>query len=163
MRQFVKYISKSVGVVFVAFYVVLMVVPSLSEKAYAATPEEALIGYWVTPENDGVFKIEHCGKSLCGNLVGLRYDGHDVPHGYDGRSECNIRMLTDFRRVSEKSNHLTGHVLDPDSGHVYSAQLWSPSPGVLKLRGYVGIPIFGETHTWTRYKGGAIGPECKMP
>ncbi|MBO5995616.1 MAG: DUF2147 domain-containing protein, partial [Acetobacter sp.] len=35
--------------------------------------------------------------------------------------------------------------------------------GVLKLRGYVGIPIFGETHTWTRYKGGAIGPECKMP
>lgn len=157
-------VKNSLCVTLITFYLMcFIVVAPLSKKAYATTQEEALLGYWVTPEHDGVFKIERCGNSLCGNLVGLRYDGNDVPRGHDGKSECNIRMLTDFHRLSADSTHLNGHVLDPDSGKIYNAQLWSPDRDVLKLRGYVAIPLFGETHTWTRYKGGPIGPECKMP
>lgn len=128
-----------------------------------AAAGEALMGYWLSQDHDGVFKVERCGDAVCGTLVGMRYDGTDIPHGYDGRPECNIRMLTDFKPLSGDSERLGGHILDPDSGHVYNAQIWSPKPDVLKLRGYLGLPIFGETQTWTRYTGGPMGPMCKMP
>lgn len=44
-----------------------------------------------------------------------------------------------------------GDVLDPENGKVYTATLRLEDRGnVLKLRGYVGVPIFGRTQTWTR-------------
>lgn len=44
-----------------------------------------------------------------------------------------------------------GDVLDPENGKVYTATLRLEDEGkVLKLRGYVGLPMFGRTQTWTR-------------
>ncbi|MFT9385492.1 MAG: DUF2147 domain-containing protein [Acetobacter sp.] len=123
----------------------------------------ALTGYWLSQDHDGVFRIEQCGQTVCGRLVGLRYDGTDVPHGHDGKSECGITMLTGFVPLGDSQGRLGGNILDPDTGHVYDAQIWSPRPDVLKLRGYLGLPIFGETQTWTRYTGPPMGPMCKMP
>ena len=75
-----------------------------------------------------------------------------------------LLMLTDFQPM-EGSNRgrWAGHILDPDTGHLYDSQIWTIQPDVLKLRGYIGLPIFGETQTWTRYKGPAMGPVCKIP
>lgn len=86
-----------------------------------------------------MFKIDHCGQNLCGHLVGLRYDGTDVPRGHDGKSECNLLMLTDFRPMGESNaGRWAGHILDPDTGHLYDSQIWLAQPDVLKLRGYIG-------------------------
>ncbi|WP_257640657.1 DUF2147 domain-containing protein [Acetobacter orientalis] len=125
-------------------------------------PEEAFMGYWLSQGHDGVFKIETCGDTVCGRLVGLQYEGTDVPHDKKGQSECNLLMLTEFRRSSSEGERWNGKILDPDSGHIYQAQIWSPHKDVLKLRGYIGLPLFGETQTWTRYEG-ILGPVCKMP
>ncbi|WP_246395876.1 DUF2147 domain-containing protein [Gluconacetobacter tumulisoli] len=120
------------------------------------------LGLWETQEHDGVFDVRSCGGGqICGRLVGMRYTG-EVPKAKDGGSECGLLMLTGFTPDSEEAGRLNGHILDPDTGRVYHAQIWSPREGVLKLRGYIGIPLFGETHTWTRYTG-TIGPRCQMP
>ena len=45
----------------------------------------------------------------------------------------------------------SGDVLDPENGKVYAATLRLEDEGrVLKLRGFVGVPMFGRTQTWTR-------------
>ncbi|MCG4253018.1 DUF2147 domain-containing protein [Acetobacter tropicalis] len=119
-------------------------------------------GYWLSQGHDGVFKIGTCGDTVCGHLVGLQYEGTDVPRDKKGNSECNLLMLTDFRASSDEGGRWNGKILDPDTGSVYQAQIWSPRKDVLKLRGYIGLPLFGETQTWTRYQG-TIGPVCKMP
>lgn len=144
--------------------VILSGKPSVSFSAEPVGTEAALTGYWLSQDHDGVFKIDRCGQNLCGHLIGLRYDGTDVPHGHDGKSECDLLMLTDFQPM-EGSNkgRWAGHILDPDTGHLYDSQIWTTQPDVLKLRGYIGLPIFGETQTWTRYKGPAMGPVCKIP
>ncbi|ASC04381.1 hypothetical protein WSS15_05510 [Acetobacter pasteurianus] len=141
--------------------------PALAQPAMADSVamggEDSLMGYWLSQDHDGVFKIEKCGETVCGRLIGLRYDGTDVPKGHDGKTECNLLMLTDFRPLKDEKNKWEGNILDPDSGHKYDARIWSPQSGVLKLRGYLGLPIFGETQTWTRYSGPPMGPVCKMP
>ncbi|GBQ91863.1 hypothetical protein AA13595_3203 [Gluconacetobacter johannae DSM 13595] len=120
------------------------------------------LGLWETQEHDGVFEVKSCGDGqICGRLVGMRYTG-EVPKAKDGGSECGLLMLTGFTPDSDRAGRWNGHILDPDTGRVYHAQIWSPREGVLKLRGYIGIPLFGETHTWTRYTG-TIGPRCQMP
>ena len=134
-----------------------------SPRTLHAAPPAALMGYWLSQDHDGVFRIDQCGQAVCGRLVGLSYDGTDVPRGHDGKSECGITMLTDFVPLDDNPGRLGGQILDPDTGHVYDAQIWSPRADVLKLRGYLGLPIFGETQTWTRYAGPPMGPMCKMP
>ncbi|WP_338422311.1 DUF2147 domain-containing protein [Acetobacter musti] len=120
-------------------------------------------GDWLSEKHDGVFRIARCGNMLCGTLVGLQYGPTEpVPTAKDGRSECGLVMLTNFSPMADTPGRWAGRILDPDSGNVYHAQIWSPTPDVLKLRGYIMVPIFGETQTWTRYKG-TIGAACRMP
>lgn len=127
-------------------------------------PSEAPVyGMWLSEKHDGVFRIEPCGKTICGTLIGLSYGPNEpMPHAKDGRPECNLVMLTDFRPMEDDPGRWSGKILDPDAGNLYHAQIWSPQPNVLKLRGYILVPVFGETQTWTRYTG-KIGPECRMP
>lgn len=117
-------------------------------------------GLWLSQEHDGVFRIGHCGDTLCGRLIGMKYEG-DPPKDVWGHPQCGLLMLTGFKTGQDQ--RWTGHILDPESGHVYDAKIWSPIPDILKLRGFVlGISLFGETQTWTRYRG-AIGANCKLP
>ena len=44
-----------------------------------------------------------------------------------------------------------GTVLDPRTGTVYNAEIRLDDGGrLLKLRGYLGFSLFGETVTWIR-------------
>ena len=117
-------------------------------------------GLWITAEGDGVFAIGPCGDRLCGRLVGMHYQG-TMPLDVWKRPQCREQLLTGFRPGNE-AGHWAGSILDPDNGHTYDAAIWSPQPDVLKLRGYLLVPLFGQTRTWSRYAG-AIGAACKLP
>jgi uncharacterized protein (DUF2147 family) len=44
-----------------------------------------------------------------------------------------------------------GHILDPDSGDIYHAEMTVIDGGKkLDVRGYIGISLFGRTQTWIR-------------
>jgi uncharacterized protein (DUF2147 family) len=43
-----------------------------------------------------------------------------------------------------------GWVYDPESGKTYSARMALESATLLRLRGYIGIPLLGSTQLWTR-------------
>ena len=126
----------------------------------ANDPAAPVLGRWLTEGSDGVFLIARCDDRLCGWLVGMRYTG-SMPLDVWHRPQCNQALLTKFRPADDPG-HWAGSILDPDNGHTYQATIWSPEPGVLKLRGYVLLPMLGETQRWTRYHG-TIGANCKLP
>lgn len=126
-------------------------------------PAEAvapLLGQWLTRDRDGVFQLDRCGTSLCGRLVGMRYTG-SMPLDVWKRPQCEMSLLSSFH-PGDEAGHWDGKILDPDNGRFYQATIWSPEADVLKLRGYVLMPMFGETQTWSRYRG-TIGPACQLP
>jgi len=43
-----------------------------------------------------------------------------------------------------------GNIYDPESGKTYSSYIYLKDKSTIKVRGYVGISLFGRTETWTR-------------
>ena len=125
----------------------------------AAEPPPPL-GFWLSQDHDGVFEIRDCGATLCGRLVAIRYEGA-MPTGNKGQPQCGLMMLTGFVRQENDPGRWAGMILDPEKGRTYHATIWSPQPGLLNLRGYLLLPLFGQTQHWTRY-GGRIGPACHL-
>lgn len=133
------------------------VVPAHAELP---SPASAVLGRWLTSDGDGVFQLERCGPALCGWLVGMRYTG-TMPLDVWKRPQCGMSLLSGFE-PGDEPGRWNGRILDPDNGRTYQAAIWSPAPDVLKLRGYLLMPMFGETQVWSRYRG-TIGPACKLP
>lgn len=140
----------------------LVLVALLLGAPIGATADTApsVLGRWMTAGRDGVVQIAPCGTTLCGWLVGMRYHG-SMPLDVYHRPQCGLMLLSGFRAADEDGRR-HGAILDPDSGRSYQATIWSPSPNVLKLRGYLLLPILGQTQDWQRYAG-TIGPACRLP
>jgi uncharacterized protein (DUF2147 family) len=43
-----------------------------------------------------------------------------------------------------------GTIYDPNSGKTYKSTITLVDRNTLKVRGFVGVSLFGRSHTWTR-------------
>lgn len=142
------------------FFAQLTKVNAQQVSAQAKIEQPAEVGLWATKENDGVFEIYTCGSELCGRFVGMEYTTPLPPTSKQGNSQCNFLMLRHF--VQDKSaKKWSGTIYDPRDEKGYNAKIWLSRKGELKLRGYVGITLFGETQTWHRYSGNIL-QNCRL-
>ena len=122
-----------------------------AQPNHPASPDD-LLGTWSTEGGEGVIAIEPCGDALCGRIVGIvRPPGAPVPTDVHGASQCGLIIITDERPTVDGS--WLGHVTDPRTGITYNAELWLDAMGNLRLRGYLGVPLLGQTQTWHRFSG----------
>lgn len=131
---------------------------SLILPAAAQAPQMSVLGRWLSESGKGVIEIYHCADRLCGKIVWLQEAMRDGKPATDrnnpepelrSRPICGLIMLGGFR-PTEPQHWGDGWIYSPENGKTYHATMTLESPTVLKLRGYVGIPLFGETQTWTR-------------
>lgn len=129
-----------------------------------------VVGRWLTQDKKGVVAITRCGTSICGRLDWLykplvdgkpARDTHNPNPARRGDPLCGLTMLYDFHRDTDNPRRwVDGYIYDPESGDVYHAQITPVDPDHLRLRGYVGIPLFGESQIWTR--AGPSKPACHV-
>ena len=69
-----------------------------------------------------------------------------------------LKIVKDMKPNGAK--YAGGTILDPRDGTVYHAQMELSDDGQqLFVRGYLGIPLLGQTQTWTRLPDNAMAPE----
>jgi uncharacterized protein (DUF2147 family) len=146
------------------------VISALAGVAKADAP--AAVGFWVTPNHGAVVEVTPCDTGLCGRLVGLRTDHKpgDVPrdsHNSDKAKQstpiCGLAMMGALKPIQGSTTEWDGGwVYDPESGSTYKAEMHLDGPDTLKLRGYIGLSLFGRTQDWTR-ETGEVKNRCAPP
>ena len=133
-----------------------------SLPARAAQPGP--VGVWVTAGNSAVIEIYQCGDQLCGAISGIVLAPTDkTPVDWQGQSQCRLVIVrTAAEPVQGDTPAWFGSITNPRDGSVYHARLTLDANGNLLLRGYVMLPLFGETQTWTRYAGSRLPTDCRL-
>ncbi|MGA7339106.1 MAG: DUF2147 domain-containing protein [Terracidiphilus sp.] len=128
----------------------------LAPVAVAAQPA-GVLGDWKDPTG-AVIRIDRCGAEVCLWLVFLSpqapatTDIHNPQIAERGRALCGLKIGSGF--TLRDPDHAGGGTLyDPKTGKTYRGTMTAGGTAdgpKLDLRGYVGIPLFGESQIWTR-------------
>ncbi len=137
-----------------------------------AAEDASAAGFWITGDNGAVVEIAPCGDALCGHIAGLRLDHKPGDAPVDSKNPdpakrntpmCGLPLMGDLKPVKSSATKWDGGwVYDPESGSKYTAEMHLDGPDTLKLRGFVGISLFGRTETWKR-ESGANKNRCVAP
>ena len=132
----------------------------LSGAARAASSKD-VEGIWWTQDHDGVVQIYTCPSGLCGivaGITGFRPDG-SAPVDLHGHTRCHLQIIPDGKLRAD--GVWDSHITNPDNDKTYTITLQRTPDGRLRMRGYIGLPIFGETVFWTRFTG-HLTPDCHV-
>ena len=140
----------------IVFVGLLFFILSLGAPAWS----EGVVGTWATDEDKSHVEIAPCGLKFCGIIVWLKEplddDGklkHDVnnPNKISrDRSIVGLPLLANFVASTEGNVWEDGTIYNPEDGKTYSCTLTLLDAETLKVRGYVGLPLFGKTQIWKR-------------
>ncbi|MBJ6726501.1 DUF2147 domain-containing protein [Geomesophilobacter sediminis] len=137
----------------------------IASRALAFTADD-ILGIWTDEEQRSKIEIFHCADHYCGKIVWLkeavfapgdthgaagqpRTDWHNPDPALKDRKLLGLRIMDgfDFRGDDTWGG---GQIYDPRSGKTYKGRIRMESKNRLFLKGYVGIPLFGRSTTWTR-------------
>lgn len=146
------------------------VLAALSNPALAADPQ----GLWLTEGKDAALTITKCGGRLCGRIIWLesatdrsgspRLDEQNPDPAKQTQPICGLVVITGLEPSGPET--WEGHVYNPQNGRTYSGTIAVLSDTTLRLRAYIGLPIFGKSQTWTRVDPAAasdIEYKCRRP
>lgn len=142
---------------------VLLVFFLLGSVAHGAEGD-AILGLWNIPEDEAQFEIYTCGAEYCGRITRLqepeyppddkrmpglpRVDRNNPDPLLRTRPMLGLTIMEGFRY--EGDNSWRGRIYNPDDGETYRCKLSLDGKNHLKVRGYLGITLFGKTQEWTR-------------
>ena len=143
----------SLRMVFVGFlfFILLLDVPAWGE---------GVVGTWVTEGDKSHIEISPCGLKICGSIVWLKepldddkqlkHDAKNPSKSLRDRSIIGLPLLANFIGPTEGNVWEDGTIYNPEDGKTYSCTLTLLDTETLKVRGYVGLPLFGKTQIWKR-------------
>jgi uncharacterized protein (DUF2147 family) len=147
-----------------------IVAASLALLAVPASAQQSgVMGTWLTASGVGHVRIAPCADAasgaLCGTVVGLINpkgpDGQPVAPdaatdyrnenpAFRSRKVIGMPLIWGFKKTADPNTFEDGQIYNGENGKTYNANISLQPDGKLRLRGYVGTPLFGETQVWTR-------------
>jgi uncharacterized protein (DUF2147 family) len=126
---------------------------------YAQKSQDDITGVWLTggkePAKVQVYKLEN---KFYGKIIwlknptdknGQRMDANNPDKTKRINPVIGLQILKGFK-FNGDDEWKGGDIYDPESGKTYSSYMTLKDKNTLKLRGYVGISLFGRTEIWTR-------------
>ena len=127
--------------------------------ANAQNGGDHIIGTWLTPGKEPAkIQIYKSGEHFMGKIIWLKTPDNNGKPKLDNNNPdktkinnpvIGLLILTGFK-FSGDGKWEGGKIYDPESGKTYSSNLTLQDKNTLKVRGYVGISLFGRTEVWSR-------------
>ena len=134
----------------------VVVAAVLLHVASAALAKD-ILGLWDTGESR--VEIYACGELLCGRIAELdepldkngnaKIDDNNPDPALRSRPILGMDLIAGFARA-RGTKWEDGTIYDPRDGKTYKCVIKLQRDGTLKVRGYVGVPLFGKTVVWNR-------------
>jgi uncharacterized protein (DUF2147 family) len=144
--------------VFMKMTLSLLAIILLSALALAKQGADDIIGKWKTEKGGAWIEIyKSADGSYQGKIIktNQKYgkdetlqDKRNPDPSKRERPIIGLVILKDLRYDGEAWNG--GKVYDPERGREFDCKIWLEDNKTLKLRGYVGVPMIGQTETWQR-------------
>jgi len=140
-----------------AVLILLLIVLNFSAWAQKA---DAILGSWANPNGQDHILIYKHGDKFFGKLDWIKVpndengkpktDKNNPDPALRSRPDLGLELLKDFTFDGDNV-YSGGTVYDPKNGKTYSCKM-TLEGNTLKIRGYIGISLFGRSETWTRVK-----------
>jgi len=122
----------------------------------AAALADDLAGRWVTGDGQAVIELIPDARGLRVVLLAAVSPPQDDPDrslvdANNPEPSLRQRPLANLelgRLEPSGDDRWSGRLYDPESGNTFKVRATRLRPGVIELRGYVGIPAFGRTVHW---------------
>lgn len=138
----------------------LIAIAFLLASPAAGAAEADIVGLWLSGDGDGWIEIRQDGDTVVGVIAGSpnsrpgepeRLDALNPDRALRQRKLNGMTFMTGFVYAGE-DRWTGGSIYDPNSGKTYKGTMTLVGQNTLKLRGYIGISLFGRTDTWTRVR-----------
>lgn len=127
----------------------------ISGHLNAQANPDAILGIWFNEEKDGKIKIYKENGKFYGKIVWHKtgddyssFDENNSDPQLQKRKKVGLVILTDFE--FDDGQWEDGEIYDPKNGKTYSCVIKLQKDGILNVRGYIGVSLFGRTTHWTK-------------
>lgn len=137
-------------------------------SATAAEPSaeaDRILGVWATEKAEAHVEISKTDTGYEGTIIWLKepffpegdeegmagqlkVDRENPDAALRDRPIVGLRIMEGFRYAGN-NRWVDGTIYDPENGETYRCRIRLTDDGTLKVRGYVGISLFGRTTEWT--------------
>ena len=141
----------------IAYFILIALL--ISFEGYSQNKADDITGNWLTGGKEPAkIQIYKSGEKFSGKIVWLknpiengkqRVDANNPDKAKRSNPIIGLVMFTGFK-FDGNDEWKGGDIYDPESGKTYSSYLYLKDKNTLKVRGYVGISLFGRTETWAR-------------
>jgi uncharacterized protein (DUF2147 family) len=131
----------------------------LTAQDNTVSEADKIIGVWEVGSGKARVKITKYGEKYGGKIVWLKEPNYpDGTKKMDKNNPDEIKKTTPLLGLSNllgfsykgKSEYSDGTIYDPENGSVYNCEITMEGDNELKVRGYIGVSLFGRTDTWKR-------------
>lgn len=143
----------------------LLLALPLTVPAHADGPD-SILGMWMTAAGKARVEITKQGSVYSGSIVWLKeplypaddkgamggkpkVDRHNPDKSLRTQPIIGLKLVQGFTYVGDNV-WSGGTIYDPENGKTYSCKMTLMMDGSLRVRGYIGISLFGRTEIWTR-------------
>jgi len=154
--------GKFVGILQFSCMLPLLLLTTMPATATDATP----VGVWLDDSKRIEVKVSACGEFLCGKLVWFKWpdDDQGLPvvdlknknWSLRSRPLLGLVVLRNLR-ATDDNMWKGGEIYNPDDGENYRVKMSIEDDQTLRVRVYDLLPLFGETHIWTRIAENCVG------
>ncbi len=109
--------------------------------ANGASAAASPLGVWMDDKGRGAVQISECGSTLCGKVVWVKSAAD--------QKGCGVKILGDVKPAGGGAWDY-GWIYSPDHGRRFDVALTPVGSDRLRVTGYAGIKLFGESRMWSR-------------